>query len=120
MVTKDVQANLRKYKMNAGNRTPSRRGRSASRGPGDEAVSPGGSPTVHFEGMGKSGRKSVGGDDSLAASKAIRESLKELDNGIGEKMSLLKMLVIKCDEADQNYNRLRNYINFGELENADR
>jgi len=46
--------------------------------------------------------------------------LKELDNGIGEKMSLLKMLVIKCDEADQNYNRLRNYINFGELENADR
>ena len=60
------------------------------------------------------------GDDNLAASKAIRESLKELDNGIGEKMSLLKMLVIKCDEADQNYNRLRNYINYGELENADK
>lgn len=35
-------------------------------------------------------------------------------------MSLLKMLVIKCDEADQNYNRLRNYINYGELENADK
>lgn len=75
---------------------------------------------MQFEGFGRSGRKSVNGDDSLAASKAIRESLKELDNGIGEKSSLLKMLVIKCDEADQNYNRLRNYINFGELENADR
>ena len=54
MVTKDVQANLRKYKMSAGagGRTPSRRGRSASRGPdGEEAVSPGqGSPTVRFEG----------------------------------------------------------------------
>jgi len=75
---------------------------------------------VHFEGFGKSGRRSTGPDEALAASKAIRESLKELDNGIGEKMSLLKMLVIKCDEADQNYNRLRNYINFGELENADR
>ena len=55
---------------------------------------------MQFEGFGKSGRRSVGGDDALAASKAIRESLKELDNGIGEKMSLLKMLVIKCDEAD--------------------
>ena len=56
MVTKDVQANLRKYKMSAGagGRTPSRRGRSASRGrDGEEAASPGksqGSPAVHFEG----------------------------------------------------------------------
>ena len=124
MVTKDVQANLRKYKMEGGRgRTPSRRGRSRSRGgaEGEEAVSGQGSPTkVQFEGFDKQGRKSIGGDDSLAASRAIRESLKELDNGIGEKSSLLKMLVIKCDEADQNYNRLRNYINFGELENADR
>ena len=122
MVTKDVQANLRKYKMGAGQggrRTPSRGRRSASRGPdGEEALSPAqGSPTVRFEGQG---RRSVHGDDNLAASKAIRECLKELDNGIGEKMSLLKMLVIKCDEADQNYNRLRNYINYGELENADK
>ena len=49
MVTRDVQANIRKYKMSAGHggRTPSRGRRSASRG--DEAVSPQGSPTVHFE-----------------------------------------------------------------------
>lgn len=30
------------------------------------------------------------------------------------------MLVIKCDENEQSYNRLRNAINFGELDNADR
>jgi len=30
----------------------------------------------------------------------IRQYLRDLDNGIGEKVSLLKMLVIKCDEAD--------------------
>lgn len=46
--------------------------------------------------------------------------MKELDQGIGDKISLLKMLVIKCDENEQNYNRLRNAINFGELDNADR
>jgi len=43
MVTKDVQANLRKYKMGAGQqRSPSRGRRSASRGAGEEDVSPGG------------------------------------------------------------------------------
>jgi hypothetical protein len=43
----------------------------------------------------------------------IRQYLRDLDNGIAEKVSLLKMLVMKCDEADQNYNRLRNAINVG-------
>ena len=55
MVTRDVQANLRKYKMGAGTgRTPSRRGRSQSRGADGEPLSPS-SPAVHFEGD-KSGR----------------------------------------------------------------
>lgn len=35
-------------------------------------------------------------------------------------MTLLKMLVLRCDEADQNYNRLRNCINHGEVANADK
>jgi len=61
-----------------------------------------------------------GDEDGLGPNRAIRQHLKDLDQGIGNKISLLKMLVIKCDEADQNYNRLRNAINFGELENADR
>lgn len=56
----------------------------------------------------------------MSSNKAIRQFLKDLDRGIGDKMSLLKMLVIKCDEADQNFNRLRNAINYGEIESADR
>jgi len=112
MVTRDVQANLRKYKLAMG-RTPSKR--SASRGAEDD------SPIVRFEGdkRGKSlGSKSD--DGGLAGNRAVRQYLKELDKGIGDKMSLLKMLVIKCDEADQNYNRLRSAINFGQLDSADR
>lgn len=35
-------------------------------------------------------------------------------------MSLLKMLIMKCDENDQNYNRLRNCIISGEMETADK
>lgn len=36
------------------------------------------------------------------------------------KVSLMKSLILKCDETEQNYNRLRNAINYGEIENADR
>ena len=64
------------------------------------------------------GRK--GDDEGAGGNKAIRQYLKELDKGIGDKMSLLKMLVIKSDEADQNFNRLRSAINFGEMDSVDR
>lgn len=50
----------------------------------------------------------------------IRQYLRDLDTGISNKQSLLKMLVIKSDEADQNYNRLRNCISAGQLDAADR
>jgi hypothetical protein len=93
MVSRDVQANLRKYKLACG-KTPSRR--SASRGVEDED-----SPQVRFEGdrRGRSlGRKSD--DEGVGGNRAIRQYIKDLDRGIGDKMSLLKMLVIKCDEAD--------------------
>lgn len=59
-------------------------------------------------------------DDGVGPNRAIRQYLKELDKGIGDKMSLLKMMVIKCDEADQNFNRLRSAINFGDMDSVDR
>ena len=120
MVTNDVQANLRKYKLSRGGRTPSRGRRSQSRGADGESC---GSPTVHFENVirGRSnGRKSIGAEDSVTASRAIRQALKDIDMGFGDKMTLMKMLVMRCDEADQNYNRLRNCINHGEVANADK
>ena len=120
MVSRDVQANLRKYKMAAGTgRTPSRGRRSASRGPEGEEV---GSPTVHFEDFTREagGRSHGGPPEPIVASRAIRQALKDLDTGFGEKMSLLKMLIMKCDENDQNYNRLRNCIIAGEMETADK
>lgn len=82
-----------------------------------------GSPTVHFEDYTRArsqGRKSVGPDDNVTASRQIRQALKEIDDGFGDKLTLLKMLVMRCDEADQNYNRLRNCINHGEVSNADK
>ena len=69
MVTKDVQANLRKYKMGAGQRSPSR-GRSRSRGP-DEDLSPGGA-TVHFEDFTRSRSHGAGPSEPIVASRAIR------------------------------------------------
>ena len=123
VISKDVQANLRKYKMSAGGKTPNkdRLLRSASRGRDDDY----GSPQVRFTGLSGQRGRSVGArstepDEGLSLNRAIRQHLKDLDSGIGDKISLLKMLVIKCDEADANFNRLRNSINYGETENAER
>mmetsp|Transcript_47927 Transcript_47927/g.63431 ORF Transcript_47927/g.63431 Transcript_47927/m.63431 type:complete len:136 (+) Transcript_47927:86-493(+) len=71
MVTKDVQSNLRKYKMGAGQRSPSRGKRSASRGAGEEDMSPGGA-TVHFEDFTRSRSHGAGASEPLVASRAIR------------------------------------------------
>jgi hypothetical protein len=40
-------------------------------------------------------------------SREVRELLKELDSGIHDKLSLLKMLVIKCSDADSSYKKIR-------------
>jgi len=50
----------------------------------------------------------------LADNKAVRTILKELDGGINDKVSLLKMLVIKCGEADRKMNQLRQAIDHGD------
>lgn len=107
--------------MSVGGRTPSKGRRSASRGADDDRSF--GSPTVHFEDFmrGRSqGRKSLGPDDNVTASKQIRQALQDLDQGFGDKLTLLKMLVMRCDEAEANYMRLRNCINHGEVANADK
>ena len=58
------------------------------------------------------------GDDNLAASKAIRESLKELDNGIGEKMSITrrdKMLIVTPKYMSERFLRCGDPIFFKKL-----
>jgi hypothetical protein len=47
-------------------------------------------------------------------SKEVKEILKELDGGIHDKVSLIKMLIIKCSEADGNYKKIRQALNKGE------
>jgi hypothetical protein len=117
MVSKDVALNLRKYKLGVGAKTPSKRSKSRGEEPD--------SPSVRFENGGKKPR-GKSNDATKAESEgptlnnAIRKHLRDLDSGVADKISLLKMLVIKSDEADQNFNRLRSSINHGQLEAADR
>jgi hypothetical protein len=121
MVSRDVAASLRKYKMGAG-ADGKRRSKSNGRDDCDDS-------TVRFSdakgGRGKSteNKRNARGDDvqlEPTMNNTIRQFLRDLDSGISNKQSLLKMLVIKSDEADQNYNRLRNCINAGQLDAVDR
>ena len=46
--------------------------------------------------------------------------MRDLDSGIADRTSLLKMLVIRSDETDQNFNKLKSALNHGQLESVDR
>jgi hypothetical protein len=111
MVSRDVAASLRKYKMGAGADTKKR---SKSNGGADLEES-GVRFTEGGRGRGKSTENKRGGEEQLQPmmNNTIRQYLRDLDSGISDKQSLLKTLVIKSDEADQNYNRLRNCIHAG-------
>lgn len=88
MVSKDVALSLRKFKMNAGTtgaKTPSKR--SKSRGAEETKESP------------KEGKRGKSSDENSLANQ-IRKQLRDLDSGIADRTSLLKMLVIRCDETD--------------------
>lgn len=53
-------------------------------------------------------------------SKEVREALKELDSGIHDKLSLIKMLIIKCSDADSNFKKIKKALSQGEYSTADK
>lgn len=52
-------------------------------------------------------------------SKEVSHYLSTLNSSGQNKMSLLKMSIIKCDENSNIYQRLRNCLNRGDLDEAD-
>jgi hypothetical protein len=119
MVSKDVALDLRKFKLAAGQtKTPSKRSKSK----GDDGRD---SPTtVRFandrsKGRGKS-NDNRNPHEEYAFNNQMRKLIRDLDNGVADKISLMKMLVIKGDEADRNFNRLRSCLNDGQADAVDR
>jgi len=98
MVSKDVALNLRKYKLGVGTKTPSKRSKSRGEDHTEE--------NNRFE-KGSRGSRGKSNDATRAPenegptfTNAIRKYLRDLDTGVADKISLMKMLVIKSDEAD--------------------
>ncbi len=124
VVSKDIQQSLKKYKMGMG-KTPNKgnRGKSAEKGdyPSPQRRLQFGSSTV--VGYGSPDRAAAA-DDFVeyqgGNSKEIREIIKELNSGIHDKVSLLKILIIKCTEADANYKKIKHFINKADPNNADK
>jgi hypothetical protein len=104
VVSKDIKADLKKYKNAIGSKTPKRSGAHA-----DDMKS----PQVRFEGLGDEDEGDVAA--VTTGSREVRELLQQLDQAASDKMSLLKMLVIKCDEADSSYKRVQNALNHADI-----
>jgi hypothetical protein len=116
VISKNIQADLKKFKMSAGGRRNNERGTSNGR----ERTK---SPILKRE-------RSVPGhaDDyednfeigSLGdLSKEVSHYLSQLNSSSQNKISLLRMQIIKGDENSNLYSRLRNCLNRGDLDEAD-
>ena len=58
--------------------------------------------------------------EEAVQSKEVRELLKELNSGIHDKVTLLKMLILKCGEADGNYKKIKQSLNKGDVNVAEK
>ena len=103
VVSKQIQADLKKYKM--GNKKPMT---SALR---NKSKSP-----------AKYDNWEASFDQSNLAdlSKEVSHYLSSLSTGASNKLSLIKMQVLKCDEYNNNYKRMRTCFNHGDIDEADR
>lgn len=125
VVSKEVQQNLKKYKMGVG-KTPSKdKANNRNFGTAEKA-----SPSKrHYQNpVGMSPDRSAlenYGDDynsrqGLGQSKEIRELIKELDKGIGDKVNLMKMVILKCGDAANSYKKIKTLVNKGDVNSIEK
>lgn len=53
-------------------------------------------------------------------SRDVSAMMGDLSSAANSKMSLIKMQVLKCDENSNNFKRMRNCFNVGNMSEADR
>ncbi len=116
VVSKDIQKDLRKYKYNIG-KTPNKEKKGQLSA---EKTSPTRRLQFASPDPDRSGERFYEQENLGGNSKEVRELLKEIDSGIHDKVSLIKMLIIKCGEADQNYKKIRQNLSKGDLNSADK
>ena len=50
----------------------------------------------------------------------VKDLLKELNSGIHSKVSILKMIAVKCSEAESSYKKIRTLLVKGDATQAER
>lgn len=115
VVSKEVARDLRKYKFTLG-KTPNKENRKPS------AERTGVSPTkrLNFGSPLPNDRSPNGRDNNGGNSKEVRDLLKELDQGVHSKVQILKMLTVKCSDADSTYKKIRQYLIKGDITQAEK
>ena len=103
MVSKEVAMDLKKFKNTAGGVKQTKRSKSKGAEDNEDPAQ------VRFEDQarghrsrGRSNEVNRGAVEDAAFHSQVKKLLRDIDTGVAEKISLLQMLVNKCDEADQN------------------
>ena len=108
VVSKSIQADLRKYKMGKKPDRGTSAGRERTRSPVARRERFAASPDENFD-VGSLG----------ALSKEVTHYLSQLNTSNQNKISLIKMQVIKCDDYSNIFSRMRQCLNHGSTEEAE-
>lgn len=119
VVSKEVARDLRKYKFNmATGKTPNKENNRRPFSAEKRSLSPTkrlnfGSPIAVVEDNGKS-------PNNPGMTRELRDIVKELESGVHDKLSMLKMVAVKCGEADTSYKKIRQLLVKGDVTSAEK
>lgn len=115
VISKNIQADLRKFKMSAGTRGRGDRGPSNDRNRTK-------SPAVRNRSAARHAAEEEDVVDPATfadLSKEVSHYLSSLNTSAQNKLSLIRMMILRSDENTNLYSRLRNSLNRGNMDEAD-
>ena len=110
VISKNIQADLKKYKMGSKKERATSQERGRTRSPAKRTI-------VQDDDFDRSGHLDSQSLGDL--SKEVSHYLNSLNTSHQNKMNLIKMSIVKCDENSNLYARMRQCFNRGDLDEAD-
>lgn len=115
VVSKEVARDLRKYKFNLG-KTPNKENKRPLSNERGRSMSPT-TKRLNFN-------SPANGDEvkspMMVMTREMKDIVKELESGVHDKLSMLKMVAVKCAEADTSYKKIRQLLIKGDITSAEK
>jgi hypothetical protein len=116
VVSKEVARDLRKYKFSLG-KTPNKENKRPLSNERGRSMSP---TTKRLNFNSPANGDEVKSPARMVMTREMKDIVKELEGGVHDKLSMLKMVAVKCAEADSSYKKIRQLLAKGDVTQAEK